>query len=363
MTSNYMHTNHKDYFYAEQLALPGEINSICIGRFINKNIETLVLAKSTFLSIFNNNEKEDSFDFVDHIGVYKEIYCLCTSIQPHSLDCLFVLTINGEWMLLQWNDQRFFPLASGSLLNAIQPLMKEQEQRRFRLDPTFQWAVSVVPTTDNSPRFFTRPSPKQNQKHVPGSTIPIVRISFRALIVVDETVFVGVKYDGPDANFLKVIKNNWSVSLKQFPGKFGFFDPDNRQGYRQENVNTTIRNGLETEWKVLQSVEQSEKNLCIANAETFIFFENDEDQPQSKQYDRKRKISPQYQLYQMICRVRHLTFTTAMKLAPFPIKKRPFIMPSFPYTQPLGRERDGEVACSGLNGIDGRGRIQLPEYV
>jgi hypothetical protein len=48
------------------------------------------------------------------------------------------------------------------------------------------------------------------------------------VIVVDETVFVGVKYDGPDANFLSVIKNNWSSTLKQFPGKFGFFDPDNR---------------------------------------------------------------------------------------------------------------------------------------
>jgi hypothetical protein len=29
------------------------------------------------------------------------------------------------------------------------------------------------------------------------------------VIVVDETVFVGAKYDGPDANFLSVIKNNW----------------------------------------------------------------------------------------------------------------------------------------------------------
>ncbi|KAA6374561.1 MAG: hypothetical protein EZS28_029911, partial [Streblomastix strix] len=217
----------KDCFYLETLSIPGEINSMVVGRFFDRNVETIVLAKSTFLSIFHNNETDDSFDFVDHISVYKEVYCLCASVQPHSLDCLFVLSIGGEWLLLQWNKSRFFPLATGSLLKSIQPLLKTPEQRRFRIDPSFQWAVSVVPITDNSPRFFTRPAPKQDQKLIPGSTKPIVRISFRALIVVDETVFVGVKYDGPDANFLSVIKDNWSSALKQFPGKFGFFDSDN----------------------------------------------------------------------------------------------------------------------------------------
>ncbi|KAA6353642.1 MAG: hypothetical protein EZS28_050831, partial [Streblomastix strix] len=33
-----------------------------------------------------------------------------------------------------------------------------------------------------------------------------------------------------------------------------------------------------------------------------------------------------------------------MQLEPFPIKKRPFIMPSFPFAEPLSREKDGEVA-------------------
>ncbi|KAA6318908.1 MAG: hypothetical protein EZS28_054885, partial [Streblomastix strix] len=139
--------------------------------------------------------------------------------------------------------------------------MKTPEQRRFRIDPTFQWAVSVVPITDNSPRFFTRPSLKQDQKHIPGQNKPIVRISFRALIVADETVFVGVKYDGPDANILSVIKDNWSSALKQFPRKFGFFGPNNKQGYKQENMNAILRNGLENEWKVLQTIEQNKKNL------------------------------------------------------------------------------------------------------
>ncbi|KAA6385023.1 MAG: hypothetical protein EZS28_019448, partial [Streblomastix strix] len=361
-------SERKDCFYLETLAQPGEINSMVVGRFFNKNVESLVLAKSTFLSIFNNNEEEDSFDFVDHICVYKEVYCLCTSVQPHSLDCLFVLSIGGEWLFLQWNKTRFFPLATGSLLKGIQPLMKTPEQRRFRLDPTFQWAVSVVPITDNSPHFFTRPAPQSDVKQVPGSTKPIVRISFRAVIVVDETVFVGVKYDGPDANFLSVIKDNWSFALKQIPSKFGFFDPDNKQGYKQENMNMIIKNGLENEWKVLQTIESNKKNLCIADADTFIFFEDDDDQPQNilqeenKEYSYSNNKKNNVSLFELINRVRHLVFTTSMRLYPFPIKKKPFIMPSFPYPFPLGREIDGEVVGPGLNENEKRGRIQLPEY-
>ncbi|KAA6390167.1 MAG: hypothetical protein EZS28_014309, partial [Streblomastix strix] len=340
----------KDRFYLETLALPGEIQSMVVGRFFDRNIESLILAKSTFLSVFHNNDLEDSFDFVDHICVYQEIYCLCVSVQPHCLDCLFVLSIGGEWLLLQWNKTRFFPLASGSLLKAIQPLMKTPEQRRFRLDPTFQWAVSVVPITDNSPRFFTRPTPILGSEYTSGATKPIIRISFRALIVVDETVFVGVKYDGPDANFLQVIKDNWSVTLQHFPKKFGFFDPDNKNGYKEENINTTIRNGLETEWKALFTVDQVKKNICIAKADTFLFFENDKDRPNFNELKKKKKV-------------RHLVFTTSMRLEPFPIKKNPYIMPSFPYSEPLGRERDGEVAGPGLSTTENRGRIQLPKYV
>jgi hypothetical protein len=46
-----------------------------------------------------------------------------------------------------------------------------------------------------------------------------------------------------------------------------------------------------------------------------------------------------------------------MRLEPFPIRKKPFIMPSFPYTSALNREQDGEVACTGLNEIERKGRI------
>ncbi|KAA6357716.1 MAG: hypothetical protein EZS28_046757, partial [Streblomastix strix] len=54
---------------------------------------------------------------------------------------------------------------------------------------------------------------------------------------------------------------------------------------------------------------------------------------------------------------------TSMRLEPFPIRKKPFIMPSFQFTSPLNRERDGEVAGPGLSEIERRGRIQIPEYI
>ncbi|KAA6365493.1 MAG: hypothetical protein EZS28_038980, partial [Streblomastix strix] len=175
-------------------------------------------------------------------------------------------------------------------------------------------------------------------------------------IAVDETVFVGVKYDGPDSIFLSAIKDNWLSALKQFPKKFGFFDQDNKHGYKEENINTTIRNGLENEWKVLQTIEENKKNLCIANAETFIFFEDDEDQPNyqsnKKEQEKEKEINLSIQqkknkisLFQSIVELRHLTFTTAMRLEPFPIKKKPYFIPSFPFADPLNREKDGEVVC------------------
>ncbi|KAA6362187.1 MAG: hypothetical protein EZS28_042286, partial [Streblomastix strix] len=239
-----------------------------------------------------------------------------------------------------------------SILKSIQPLMKTPEQHRFRLDPTFQWAVSVVPITDNSPRFFTRPSPKYDDQQDSGIYKPIIRISFRAVIAVDETVFVGVKYDGPDSIFLSAIKDNWLSALKQFPKKFGFFDSDNKHGYKEQNINTTIRNGLENEWKVLQTIEENKKNLCIANAETFIFFEDDEDQPNYLSNKQGKENNPSTKqkknnisLFQSIVELRHLTFTTSMRLEPFPIRKKPYIMPSFSFAEPLSREKDGEVVC------------------
>ncbi|KAA6376508.1 MAG: hypothetical protein EZS28_027963, partial [Streblomastix strix] len=83
MSSNERGPQKRDCYYLETLGLPGEIQSMVIGRFFDKNIETVVLAKWSFISIFHFNDKTDSFHFVDHISVYKEIYCLCVSTQPH----------------------------------------------------------------------------------------------------------------------------------------------------------------------------------------------------------------------------------------------------------------------------------------
>lgn len=46
-----------------------------------------------------------------------------------------------------------------------------------------------------------------------------------------------------------------------------------------------------------------------------------------------------------------------MKLNPFPVKKKPYIMPSFPFASPLGRENDGEICSVGLSEIERRGRL------
>ncbi|KAA6386466.1 MAG: hypothetical protein EZS28_018009 [Streblomastix strix] len=161
---------HKDSFNLETLAMPGDINSMIIVR-IYRNIESIVIAKKIDQIILIK------FEFIKKFTVYVHIF-----------DCLFVLSIGGEWHFIQWNKTRFFSFATGSLLEAIQHLTKTPEKRCFRLDPTFLWAVSVVPITDNSPRFFSCTAPKSDKIQVQRSTKPIVRVSFRALIVVDEAV-------------------------------------------------------------------------------------------------------------------------------------------------------------------------------
>ncbi|KAA6391579.1 MAG: hypothetical protein EZS28_012893 [Streblomastix strix] len=123
-------------------------------------MRTILIHSNPVIICFEEKRKDslnlETFTILgDNNSMVIEIYCLCTSVQRHSFDCLFVLSIGGKWLFIQWNQNRFFPFATGSLLEAIQPLTKTPEKRRFRLDPTFQWAVSVVPITDNSPRFFS----------------------------------------------------------------------------------------------------------------------------------------------------------------------------------------------------------------
>ncbi|KAK2958500.1 hypothetical protein BLNAU_6534 [Blattamonas nauphoetae] len=75
--------------------------------------------KRTILTVFNYEESNDSFIFYEHIPTYRPLVQIITSPQPHSLDCLFLIDARGEWMLTQWHRQKFFPIASGSIVSAL----------------------------------------------------------------------------------------------------------------------------------------------------------------------------------------------------------------------------------------------------
>ncbi|KAA6379929.1 MAG: hypothetical protein EZS28_024544, partial [Streblomastix strix] len=320
--------------YLETLAQPGEVTSIAVGRFFTQSVEALVLAKRTILSIFNFNDKTDNFEFTDHINVYRQIYSLHASSQPHSLDCLLVMTINGEWLFLQWNEGVFFPLGAGKILDAIQPVIHTPEIRRFRLDPTFQWVLSMVPLSDDTPRFFTKPRTVNGT----NQTRPIPRISFRAICAVDETVFIGLQYDGPDATFLNLLKQNPENAFSEIGQEYGI------NKWKDNNVEFYIKNGLQDEWGLNNSIgsvgytifspkqnpnpnsaQSLVQKVCLAHAETFIFMDTKEideqgtDQQINYTNQSKSIIEEERKgLYDIMYRVRHMVFTSSIHLPLFP---------------------------------------------
>jgi hypothetical protein len=103
--------------------------------------------KQTILSIFNFNVEEDNFVFVDHQNTYKRIHSVFACPQPHryvfvfaiiiffSLDCLLIITVNGEWLFVQWNKNHFIPLATGSIDCAIKGLHKYSSHHQYCIDP------------------------------------------------------------------------------------------------------------------------------------------------------------------------------------------------------------------------------------
>ncbi|KAA6366359.1 MAG: hypothetical protein EZS28_038114, partial [Streblomastix strix] len=99
----------QDCFYLEKLALPEDIQSMVVSRFFNVNVDTLVLDKSSFLSVYHYNDEEISCDFVNNICVQKEVQCLHKSAQPKRKGPLFLL-----------NGRKFLSHATGSLQEAIQ---------------------------------------------------------------------------------------------------------------------------------------------------------------------------------------------------------------------------------------------------
>ncbi|KAA6383530.1 MAG: hypothetical protein EZS28_020942, partial [Streblomastix strix] len=50
-------TQRKDMLILESLALPGEITSATVGRFLNRKQNTLILAKCTVLSLFSYDDE------------------------------------------------------------------------------------------------------------------------------------------------------------------------------------------------------------------------------------------------------------------------------------------------------------------
>ncbi|KAA6353040.1 MAG: hypothetical protein EZS28_051433, partial [Streblomastix strix] len=227
----------------------------------------------------------------------------------------------------------FFPLGTGSLLDAVQPFFSKPVKRRFRLDPTFQWAVSVIPQDSNSSHYLSRPSDDykltQEQDNEGNEEInnfmsiddvPIVRVSFRALCVVDETVFVGLSYDGPDASFMYNVSEKMNETLGSIPYS---------QHWRP-NMVAGINNGLEETWLTQQmnnNVNQTQQNtqlnqevgtnqvkIDIACSRTFLFTEDEENELIN------RNEFAENSLFDTITRVRHAAFTQKLLLQEFPFQ-------------------------------------------
>ncbi|KAK2963907.1 hypothetical protein BLNAU_984 [Blattamonas nauphoetae] len=148
-----------DSLLEETLALPGEISTMTIGRFFNRDSDTMILGKKNVLSIFHYDGLNSTFIFDRHVQTYREVAFIRTSPQSHSLDCLFTLTVNGEWLFLQWNGSFFFPLAAGSLQEAVRPFVGVDHPHRFHVNSVSSYhfcKTSVVP------QFLSQSRPNLN---------------------------------------------------------------------------------------------------------------------------------------------------------------------------------------------------------
>ncbi|KAA6376600.1 MAG: hypothetical protein EZS28_027875 [Streblomastix strix] len=87
------------------------------------------------MTIYSRDEESGSFEFIDHQKIYQQVFSVHCIPQSHSVDCLLIVTVNGEWLFLQWHESNFFPLGTGSLLDAVQHFFSKPVKRRFRLDP------------------------------------------------------------------------------------------------------------------------------------------------------------------------------------------------------------------------------------
>ncbi|KAA6391555.1 MAG: hypothetical protein EZS28_012919 [Streblomastix strix] len=285
------------------------------------------------MTIYSRDEESGSFEFIDHQKIYQQVFSVHCVPQSHSVDCLLIVTVNGEWLFLQWHESNFFPLGTGKLFDAVSPYFNKPIKRRFRLDPTFQWAVSVIPQDSNSSHYFTRPSDdyqlikkQDNQINeeinnlMSIDDVQIARVSFRALCVVDETVFVGLSYDGPDASFMYNVSEKMNETLGSIP----------QSQHWRPNMVAGISNGLEETWltqqmnnignqtqqssQLNQEVKTDQIKINIACSKTFLFTEDEEDELNNGNY------SSENSLFNTITRVRHAVFTSKLLLQEFPFQ-------------------------------------------
>ncbi|KAA6364186.1 MAG: hypothetical protein EZS28_040287 [Streblomastix strix] len=274
----------KDMFFLESLAIPGEITSTVVGHFLNRKQNLLILAKRTILSLYIYDPIAGLFHLLDHKHVFRQVLSIHTVPQHHSLDCLLVVSVNGEWLFLQWHENDFFPLASGSLMDAALRIMKNPERRRFRIDPTFQWSILIIPQDECTTTQISKPKTDQiaSQKkedeihnfdsvsNIDSDQTPIQRISLRAICFVDEVVCVGLSYDGPGSDLMYDISEKMDETLMNIPQMCQWGD-----GYA-----VILDNGLEHIWRAKQKSKETvnetfaeKEKVIIAQSQTFIFFE------------------------------------------------------------------------------------------
>ncbi|KAA6390287.1 MAG: hypothetical protein EZS28_014185, partial [Streblomastix strix] len=311
----------KDMLILESLALPGEITSATVGRFLNRKQNTLILAKSTILSLFSYDAEAGKFNLIDHKNVFRQVFSIHTVPQSHSLDCLLVVSVNGEGIFLQWHENDFFPLASGSFMDAAMNIMKNPQRRRFRINPTFQFSVLVIPQEEDQCTYISKPniSPKSKQTqelsqqtsfdNITGSlddSKPLIdRISFRAICFVEELVCIGISYDGPDSDLMYDLSERMNETLLNIPQICGWGN----------DYSATLENGLEDIWRAKQKNKEQDsessedkERVNIAQVQTFIFTEkriNENDTGKSLMLD-------------TVLRVRHATYSRKMLLPEFP---------------------------------------------
>ncbi|KAK2949674.1 hypothetical protein BLNAU_15425 [Blattamonas nauphoetae] len=196
------------------------------------------------ISGYFHSRTELSLITTKHFQTFRAIHSIFTIPQVDTLDCVLIISVDGEWMLLQWDQEEFFPLATGSINNALSVLSHNTAKRRFRLNPSFVWHGEVVPVSRDDSPYLSHPkssAPPEMVERFP-------RVSMKYILIVDDCVPVSLSYEGPDAPTMRLIKEQKDNILKRIlanPYKFTSTDP---QSSHLLQLIPDLKNGLEREW-------------------------------------------------------------------------------------------------------------------